>query len=219
MNREVPYRDQAERLRQRIERIPIENEGKPGKLPPRSEIHRNKKKKNKWKLKYPVIRLLVLFFILLPITIYSAYTYLEGQNSSGKKEVIGNGTAGYEPIELEIKKDPLDSNKDKETETSGLSIENHEEKKKISLSESITDNDSEASSSEPEGNKDSEPKTTDNESKQKIIYHTVQPHETLFRIAIKYYNSKAGIEIIRHANGIQGNEIQSGQVLKIPIQK
>ncbi|EIJ78713.1 LysM repeat protein [Bacillus methanolicus PB1] len=214
MNREDPYRDQAEKLRQRIERVPIENEEKSGKLPPRSEIHRNKKKKNKWKLKYPVIRLLVLFFILLPITIYSAYTYLEGQKFSGKKEVIGNGAEGYEPIELEIRKDPLNPNTEKETKKSSLNNADHEEEKKIALSDSIIKSHSSSAENAAavlEGNKDSGPKT--------IIYHTVQPNETLFRIAIKYYNSKAGIDIIRDANGIQGNEIQAGQVLEIPLEK
>ncbi|MDE3839434.1 peptidoglycan-binding protein LysM [Bacillus methanolicus] len=214
MNREDPYRDQAERLRKRIERLPIENEENPGKLPPRSEIHRNKKKKNKWKLKYPVIRLLVLFFILLPITIYSAYTYLEGQKFSGKKEAIGNGDEGYEPIELEINEDPSEPNTEKETEKSSLDNEDHEEEENISLSESITESHSssaENAATQPEGNKDSGPKT--------IIYHTVQPNETLFRIAIKYYNSREGMDIIRDANGIQGNEIQAGQVLEIPLQK
>lgn len=78
MNKEEPYRDQAERLRQKIEKVnhpSAENFS----LPPRSEVHRNKKKRTKVKLKYPLIRLLVLLFILLPITIYSIYLYKGGK--------------------------------------------------------------------------------------------------------------------------------------------
>ena len=52
---------------------------------------------------------------------------------------------------------------------------------------------------------------------EKVLSHTVQPNETLFRVAMKYYNSQDGLEIIRKANNIKGNEIQAGQVLKIPI--
>lgn len=40
-----------------------------------------KKKKSKWKIKYPVIRLLALFFILLPITIFSIYQYVSSDKS------------------------------------------------------------------------------------------------------------------------------------------
>lgn len=46
-------------------------------LPSRSEVHRKKKKKLKAKIKFPLIKLLVLFFILLPIGFYFVYTYLQ----------------------------------------------------------------------------------------------------------------------------------------------
>ena len=47
-------------------------------LPSRSEIHRKKKKKkSKAKIKFPLIKLLVLFFILLPIGFYYVYSYLQ----------------------------------------------------------------------------------------------------------------------------------------------
>ena len=55
------------------------------------------------------------------------------------------------------------------------------------------------------------------ESSEEIIYHTVKPNETLFRVAMTYYKSQDGIPIIKKANNLQGNEIQTGQVLKIPI--
>lgn len=48
-------------------------------LPSRSELHRKKKKKGKVKIKFPLIKLLVLFFILLPIGFYCVYVYLQNQ--------------------------------------------------------------------------------------------------------------------------------------------
>ncbi len=50
-----------------------------------------------------------------------------------------------------------------------------------------------------------------------VTYHTVQQGENLFRIALKYYGSQAGVEKIRQANGLAGNEISVGQTLTIPL--
>nr|WP_282597681.1 LysM peptidoglycan-binding domain-containing protein [Bacillus sp. REN3] len=65
----------------------------------------------------------------------------------------------------------------------------------------------------------SKPAEDQSAAEETIIYHTVQPKETLFRVAMKYYNSQEGIAIIRKANNLQGNDIQAGQVLKIPLKK
>ncbi|CAH0228790.1 LysM peptidoglycan-binding domain-containing protein [Peribacillus simplex] len=53
----------------------------------------------------------------------------------------------------------------------------------------------------------------------KVVLHTVQGEETLFRISMNYYKSQEGITLIREWNGLNGNEISKGQVLKIPIKK
>ncbi|MCM3031329.1 LysM peptidoglycan-binding domain-containing protein [Niallia sp. MER 6] len=53
-------------------------------------------------------------------------------------------------------------------------------------------------------------------SQQSVIYHTVAANETLYRIAMKYYNSKTGIEIIKQANQLTSDNVLAGQVLKIP---
>jgi cytoskeletal protein RodZ len=64
--------DQAGELRSRIERHKAKSS-----LPKRSKVHQNKKKKSKVKIKFPMIQLLALFFILLPIGFYSLYTYFQ----------------------------------------------------------------------------------------------------------------------------------------------
>ncbi|MFD9626808.1 LysM peptidoglycan-binding domain-containing protein [Peribacillus muralis] len=53
----------------------------------------------------------------------------------------------------------------------------------------------------------------------KVLLHTVKAQETLFRISMNYYKSQEGIALIREWNGLNGNEISNGQVLKIPIKK
>lgn len=99
MNKEEPYRERAERSKKPIEKI-IETTETIDHLPPREQLHRRKKKKIKWKLKYPLIRLLVLFFILLPIIIFSTISYLDGKNMNRVKKTTGS-PAGFETINLE----------------------------------------------------------------------------------------------------------------------
>lgn len=98
MNKEYPYRDQAEKLRRRIERKDF-TEGRVVErvqLPPRNSVHKKKKKTNKWKLKYPIIRILVVFFILLPIIILSIYL------SNFKDQIGDSKKATGETEEFEI---------------------------------------------------------------------------------------------------------------------
>lgn len=53
MNKEKPIRDQAERLRKRVERKSEQAVEKKESLPPRSEMHRQKQKKNQSQSKIP----------------------------------------------------------------------------------------------------------------------------------------------------------------------
>jgi LysM repeat protein len=237
MNREDPYRDQAERLRKRIEKINDVNHDK-SQLPPRNDLHRSRKKKTKWKLKYPIIRLLVLFFILLPITIFSIYTYLEGKKPIGS-EKVSSSTEGYESINLETpqkeekkqvddqtqKMDGKNESNDENVVNPSTSTEATEketetkdpvgqETKESNLSGSVEKPDSGLDTDKNNNSQQTSPKS--DSSKNKIIYHTVQPQETLYRIAMKYYHSNSGVEKIKQANHLSNNNIETGKVLKIP---
>lgn len=239
MNKEDPYRDQAERLRKKIDRKQeSEKGGQKSALPPRSRVHRERRKKNKWKIKYPVIRLLSLFFILLPITIFGIYNYLNKNTGMGIAEKAGAIEAGYETVGFAAK------DKDK-----GTIIEVREENAGTESKEPETapEKDAITDTPEPQSSRESEPEEkgaaipkkpgeqpkaeekpvlekADEPKKQqapktegKVVYHTVKPNETIFRIAMNYYKSKAGIEIIKKANNLRSNEIQVGQVLAIPL--
>ncbi|MBT2575494.1 LysM peptidoglycan-binding domain-containing protein [Bacillus sp. ISL-51] len=65
-----------------------------------------------------------------------------------------------------------------------------------------------------ETNKQNEPETR---KEQQVVKHTVQQKETLYRISMKYYKSRAGEEKIRSYNRLNGNEVYAGQVLSIPL--
>lgn len=217
MNKEEPFRTQAERLRQRIEKINEETSEGRDKLPPREQIHREKRKKTKLKVKYPIIRILVLFFILLPIAIFSAYSYLE-EGKSNKTEKVTGESSGYEVINFEKS----------ETESSSVNkVVEEEDKSTVEIEEDTIEVQQPVSSETPvldpvsEQGNNNIPNTDKNSSvsTETTITHTVKTGENLYRISLKYYHSKAGEEIIRKANKLKGNEIYVGQVLKIPVKK
>ncbi|WP_057761678.1 LysM peptidoglycan-binding domain-containing protein [Cytobacillus praedii] len=49
--------------------------------------------------------------------------------------------------------------------------------------------------------------------------HVVKPGDTIYNLAMKYYNSNKGIAIIREANQLKDNKIITGQALIIPLAK
>lgn len=206
MNSEEPYRDQAERLKQRIEKI-NEKVDTNDDLPPREHIHRQKKKKIKWKLKYPVIRLLVLFFILLPIIIFSAISYRDGAKKVNGVPKTTDDSVGYETINIETPNE--------EEETKAEDVDQSEET-------NPEDNETEQTSNEVKQSETKKPikKTTETSTESQIkstVTHTVKRNENLYRIALKYYHSPKGMDIIMKANHLRSKQVNAGQVLKIPI--
>jgi LysM repeat protein len=229
MNKD-PFRDQADKLKQKIERVQEETIPKKREpLPPRSELHREKKKKNKVKLKYPLISLLLLFFILMPLTVFSIYSYFDSRNeplvvlSEENNEVEevqydrtdeeeDSGVVSEENPEAELP-DENETTVPEKSQESVNDAEGTKEEKKLPAAKAAEVKEPEKEESAPEESDSAPTQETD----PQIIYHTVQPQETIFRIAMKYYHSQDGIEKIKQANNLPSNEIQSGQVLKIPM--
>jgi LysM repeat protein len=200
-----------------------------GDYPPRGEVHKDKVKKKKLRMKYPVISLLALFFILLPI-LFLSITYYYGSggtqsansNYSSENELvyISNGQQSDEeqdtgsaeeesdpPVveEVSIEEDEINMNDNKTSDNELDEISN----------ERVVQKEPNTSS-----NGTSNHKETDNVKEteyREVKTHTVAAGETLFKIAIKYYNSRSGEEIIRQYNGLEGNDIYEGMVLKIPL--
>lgn len=235
MNNEEPYRDQAERLKQRIEKINEKIEDK-AVLPPREQIHRQKKKKTKLKLKYPLIRLLVLFFILLPVIIFSVISYQDGAKTVSGIEKPTEDNVGYETIDLEKSKEDDETNLEKSDESQETIIENSdsEEPDDEIVNKSVQTPSTDENKTDTQVDKNSEQEkvtettetqvetettvreNTETSTKSKEIYHTVKPNENLYRLAMKYYNSPKGMDIIMNANNLNSKQIRAGQVLKIP---
>lgn len=188
-------------------------------LPPRSEIHKEKKKKTKVKIKYPVVRVLGLFFILLPITFLSYTLYFSKEELQSR--VIDNKTSieNIDIVESETVENTGSEYKqnEKNESTNETSSDNKAESKTDSAkSETITNN---SPSGQPSTQEQPSEQNKQEEDQFEIVYHKVQPQETLYRISMKYYKSREGEDLIIKWNNLEKNEIFVGQVLKIPIKK
>ncbi|MGE7764719.1 LysM peptidoglycan-binding domain-containing protein [Peribacillus sp. NPDC096540] len=273
-------KDQAGELGTRVERQKSKSS-----LPKRSQIHQNKKKKSKVKIKFPMIKLLSLFFILLPFGIYSLYTYLQerpehdtrsdqvvnynNSEDAGKETIPTTATADDlkdNDLEKEEKNSPKseaekkkekqnaeekEQAKKKAEEKEKAQQEAEEKAKAKQIAEEKAQQEAEEKAkakqiaeekaqqeakekakakqiAEEKAKKEAaeDKKTAEralavkpNKDEYKVVLHTVKAEETLFRISMNYYKSQEGIALIKEWNGLNGNEISKGQVLKIPIKK
>jgi len=215
-------RDQAESLREKFNDFEDITS-----YPPRSEVHKLKRSKRKLKVKYPLLRLLVITFIFLPLMVLSIMYYLEHKN----KSYVSNPTE-FEEVNVHYSEN---SNVEDEGEQPNDDVSNNDEENdqenEVNEGEQKQNNDEEIKkeestyreSSENQDNSKTEEniqnaKQNEKKSPQyKVVSHIVQPGETLFRISMKYYKSRDGEKIIRDYNNLNENEIYEGQVLKIPL--
>ena len=202
--------DQATTLREKA------SKGKEA-LPPRSKLHANKKKKTKWKIHYPMVRLIGIAFFLIPIAIL-AIVLNEDQNIISK--ILPSESSIYEPVHV-IKPTPTppaSEEEEKEEEDKKETIEEEDIKEEV-VTEEIETESSETVTEEKEEKPEPVIEESAIEDEIEIIYHTVQKEETLFSISVKYYNGRHGEKIIKDFNNLITNQVNVGQTLKIPIKK
>jgi len=218
--------DQAEGLRTRMI---DEYKQEYGKYPPRSEIHKGSDKKKKLKMKYPIISILALFFILLPVFFLSMNLYYGSKEdqSSGEETIVGeervyiskNQQSNDQSLETtERQNSTVDVEIDSEENTEETNVDVELEESSSNLETTQKQNDAKVVNSSSSSNESIQTEGKDQADQYKEIKtHRVAAGETLFSIAIKYYNSRSGEDIIREYNQFAGNEIFEGQILKIPI--
>lgn len=225
--------DQAEGLRTKmIDEYKTEH----GIYPPRSELHKGKDKNTKVKMKHPVISILALFFILLPVFILSINLYYgeKKEQKNNEETIIGEDRVYISygqsaDIDSDATNQSLDENEanspdiEKENSTSGNEADEQTEPIENSMNEEDVTNKQDVSEVATTQSTNESSKTMDSKEQnapvqyKEIKTHKVGAGETLFSIAIKYYNNRSGEDIIRQYNGFNGNEIYEGQILKIPI--
>jgi LysM repeat protein len=222
--------DQAENLR---EKMIDDYKEIHGDYPPRGEVHKDKQKKKNPKMKYPLISILTVFFILVLIAL-PIYLYF---SSSGEQSVTSENSSGNETVyiargeESEEEQDSVDIEVESASseEVEAVPVDGKETNNNDSGTTSTTETDSTEkyyANQKNQGNTDSATEKptnySDNVQSDETDYTEIKTHkvaagETLFKIAIKYYKSRSGEEIIRQYNGIEANNIYEGQILKIPI--
>ncbi|MBE4910321.1 LysM peptidoglycan-binding domain-containing protein [Bacillus luteolus] len=216
MDRDTTH-DQAEKLRQTVK-------NSSEKLPPRSEVHKDKKKKTKIRFKYPVVRLLALFFVLIPIVILSYTFHFKDELKTLVPKV---STENYDTIDF-----AKPSEDESVAEGENLIEDVVNEPEKVEEPSQTEPGEKEIAGATQSDIEDEQPATNvpDNSSKQtgqkdstkqqyKIITHKVTAEETLYSISIKYYKSRAGEEIIREWNNLEQTKIYEGQILEIPLEQ
>lgn len=201
-------------------------------LPSRAAYHGKKRKgkrskegrEKKTKVSVPLILLLIL--LMLPIGIISIISTggpskaNPASKSSGEEVSFEtDDTLQEEPPSVNEENEPeeepeeepeietIKQEEPKRQNTKKPAEDRKEEKKPVN-------EDKEGNEAQSEEEKEADEQST--EADGTVVYHTVKPGETLFRIAMNYYQSQDGIDKIRQANGLGSNEISVGQTLKIP---
>ena len=201
-------------------------------LPPRSEFHKTKKKKTKVKIKYPIIRLLALLFVLLPVAIlsYKFNSIPDQLESTPVKKSINFESISYEDEDgYEKEQDPEIKESEEEAEkveqkATAEKEEPHQPEVEKQVEEPTTEepNQNVVENNSPptvEETKVLQPVQQQEKPKDQydVKYHTVKAEETLYRISMHYYNSRSGEELIKRWNNLDGDTVVEGQVLRIPI--
>jgi hypothetical protein len=244
-----PYQERMEKMRQKVDKTE-KLEEQP--LPSRREYHQKKKQRlskpevstesgsaeenaQQEELKqspgFPLLKSLLVFFILLPITVFFAYTYFSSHPkllTSQKDKGVGveisydNHVGGNNPSEVaSASPSKSDSHKKniqasvKKSNESSKTMEKQIKPLKKPAAKLQPVKTTKPKSSSP--SKTSGPSQGSTDTKNRVLYHQVKPKETLFSISMKYYHSQSGIATIEKWNNIGPSGIQSGQTLKIVI--
>ncbi len=216
-NSSEQFEDQAHVLRQRMHDTNSDSSEEPSNykvssneqesgvnvldLPPRSETHKHKSTGYKWKVRYPLIRLLFVLFVILIllIPIYNMWGKQgDSENGIGAVKSAKASDASY-MMELTRQKDAPQSN----FQTDKGKEQQKEDQKNDQANSSKSDTKSDSTS-------------TKDGVEPEFEEYVVKEGDTLFSITMKFYNNKEAKSRIIKANHLEAEEIYAGQTLLIP---
>lgn len=217
------YREKVEEHRQEID---LHNESG-AKI---SRVARNRKGNAK-KQKNPLMKILVVVFIFIPLSIlgYVLFIFDPGTKATDATKANDNDQL----VEIQ-KQDPNESkvvDSDNEADEKNDAQADDAEKERLAAekakaAEAQKLEDEKKAKEAEEAQKVAAQKAKELEAKKKVeaerakaarTTHTVQSTDNLYRIALKYYGdgSPANIEKIKAANNLTSDSISAGQVLVI----
>ncbi|MDY7430902.1 LysM peptidoglycan-binding domain-containing protein [Bacillus sp. V26] len=210
-------------------------------LPTRQSVkNQREKKKKQGKTRTPLFTTLAVLFVFVPVIVFVTLFYLMKSHpgnpddyedvfinsSQSKYEVVQKPEAKKETAETVLREELKKKSEGKKTEKQ---TEATTDKKQPAVAEKEdTANKQEAKSAaaspSPEKTVQKEQEQVQQQSEpvqdteaKRIVQHTVQKKETLYRISMKYYKSRSGEEKIRAYNHLNGNDVYTGQILDIPL--
>lgn len=180
-------------------RKPIEE---PETLSRRSRHVKKTKKKSSGKPRNWFLPTLFTIGIVLPVIlfVYAYFFYDPAANERpDNQQVVQLDVKPVTPVEQEEEEESEEEPAEEQvepTETQDQSEENQSEEEPV-----VEEEEEEQPAEEPV---------------QTERTHTVQSNETLYRIAMNYYNDPTAVDRIKQANNLTSNEISVGQVLVLP---
>lgn len=191
----------------------------------RSDSRRGKKKTI---FRYPLLNLLIVFFLLIPIVIVIVFVTVQNLGSSDEVKtetestvnVSNNTDAKEEKAKAKKAAEEKAAAEKKEADAAKAEAAKKEQEaadQKAAEEKAAADK----AAAEEKAKADAAQKKANEEAEKKAAAssHTVQAGETLYGIARSAYGSAgaaAGVEKIKQANGLGSNDVPVGTVLKIP---
>jgi colicin import membrane protein len=163
-------------------------------------------KKPKQKRNY-LLPILFFFFILIPVS-FLIYVFAFYQPNANETTIFDNSQVQYEQNE---KKDETAIEPEEET-TDSTVVEEVPDETEVNEETPVTEEQPGAEQPIEEQPVEELP----DEQTADANTHVVKPGETLYRIAMNYYNTPDAVERIKAANGLTSNSISTGQTLVLP---
>ncbi|KAF1679799.1 LysM peptidoglycan-binding domain-containing protein [Bacillus mexicanus] len=203
-------------------------------LPTRQTVkNQREQKKKQGKTKTPLFTILAVLFVFVPVIVLISLFYLKDHPDDHEDVFIDRSQSEYEIVPKQ--KDKKDTNESKEMKETALQKESKKQaedtkakkpakptpdKKQYAAAEkedSANKEEAAAAASSSQQEDVQPPAKQAHPEPKRVVKHTVQKKETLYRISMKYYKSRTGEEKIRAYNHLSGNEVYTGQVLDIPL--
>ncbi len=156
-----------------------------------------------------LLPILFTIFILIPVG-FLIYIQVFYQPNTNQTAITDAGQFEFEENEV----DSVDSTVTDEPKETNTEDSSNEDERTEPVEQIVTEDESDVEITVEEQEEVVEQQPTETETSGKT--HIVQPNETLYRIAMNYYNSPDAVQKIKDANGLTSDSISEGQKLILP---
>ncbi|EAD5572128.1 LysM peptidoglycan-binding domain-containing protein [Listeria monocytogenes] len=200
--------------------------------PPMLSRSDSRKGKKKTIFRYPLLNLLIVFFLLIPIVIVIVFVTVQNMGSSNEVKTdtestvnVSDNTQSKEDKEKAAAEKAAEEKKaaeakaeadKKKQEEDAVKAANERKEKEAAEEKAAAEK---AAADKAAAEKAAQQKANESTQKKAGGSHTVKAGDTLYSIARSAYGqagAAAGVEKIKQANGLGSNNVPVGTVLTIP---